>query len=93
MEATPLFQIFAIAGFFLVLGAFLLVARTLGNMGISLLRLEYLLNREYELVREKERIKRTMKERQERDKTLKDRREQELDPLMKIPYEIKKKSP
>lgn len=86
-----LLSIYALFGLALVLVAFLIITKTLGGIGVLLLRMEYLLSREYELVLEKEKIKQTILKRQQEEEERKRRREEELDPLVKIPYAVKKK--
>ena len=90
MSGVLILQIFSIFGFAIVLIAFLVITKTLGSIGISLLRMEYLLTREYELVEEKEKIKKEIMERQHKDEGLRKRREEEVDPLLNMPYTIKK---
>lgn len=90
MNEVLILQIFSIFGFAIVLIAFLVITKTLGSIGISLLRMEYLLTREYELVEEKEKIKKEIMERQKKDEGLRKRREEEVDPLLNVPDTIKK---
>ena len=91
MGSLAVSQIFAVFCFAIVLIAFLVITKTLGNMGIQLLRMEYLLRREYELVEEKERIKKEILDQQTRLEEEQKRREEETDPLLNVPYAIKKK--
>ncbi|MFH0920256.1 MAG: hypothetical protein V1913_07820 [Fibrobacterota bacterium] len=91
MISTGLMQLYAFFGLAVVLVAFLVIVKTLGGLGGILLRMEYLLSREYELVMEKEKIKQTILRRQQEEEDRKRKREEELDPLVKIPYSVKKK--
>ena len=70
--------------------SFLVISKTLGGIGIGLLRLEYLLGRELELVREKERVKKQIRDAQNKDEEKRRMREAENDPLLYIPYQVKK---
>lgn len=84
-------QVYAFLGLAIVLVAFLVITKTLGGIGVLLLRMEYLLSREYELVQEKEKIKQTILKRQQEEEERKKRRDEELDPLVRVPYAVKKK--
>jgi sensor histidine kinase YesM len=90
MNSPLLAQIFAIMGFTVIFVAFLVISKTLGSIGILLLRLEYLLGREFELVLEKEKIKQKILQMQAKEEEKQKQREEALDPLMKIPYAVKK---
>ena len=91
MLSTGLMQLYALFGLAIVGVAFLVIVKTLGGIGVVLLRMEYLLSREYDLVMEKEKIKQTILKRQQEDEERKRKRDEELDPLVKIPYTVKKK--
>jgi hypothetical protein len=91
MLSTGLMQLYALFGLVVVLIAFLVIVKTLGGLGVILLRMEYLLSREYELVLEKEKIKQNILKRQQDEEDRKRKRDEELDPLVKIPYTVKKK--
>jgi hypothetical protein len=91
MLSTGLMQLYAFFGLVVVLIAFLVITKTLGGIGVILLRMEYLLSREYELVLEKEKIKQNILKRQQDEEDRKRKRDEELDPLVKIPYTVKKK--
>jgi hypothetical protein len=91
MLSTGLMQVYAVFGLAVVIVAFLVIVKTLGGIGVILLRMEYLLSREYELVMEKEKIKQVIVKRQQEDEDRKRKREEDLDPLVKIPYTVKKK--
>ncbi len=83
-------HLFGILGFFVVLGAFMVTIKTLGSIEILFSRLEYLLFREFELVKEKEKIKSSIIQRREKEKQKEQKRRAEMDPLLHIPYEVKK---
>jgi hypothetical protein len=74
-----------------VLVALLVITKTMNSIGIMLLRMEYLLSREFELVKEKEEIKKKIAEKQsEADQRYAQRHGAADDPLLRIPYMMKK---
>ncbi|MBL8027590.1 MAG: hypothetical protein JNL74_14310 [Fibrobacteres bacterium] len=84
------FHILAVAGFIVVFGAFLVISRTLNGMGMLLLRMEYLLKRELELLKEREKVKLKILREQLVDEERRRKIEEESDPLLKIPFKPKK---
>jgi hypothetical protein len=88
--ASPVAVLFALGSFAVCLIAFMVIVKTLGAVGISLLRLEYLLSRELALVTEREQIKKEIMDKQARDEESRKRRDEEMDPLLKMPFSIKK---
>ena len=85
-----IFHILAIAGFVVVFGAFLVISRTLNGMGLLLLRTEYLLKRELELMKEREQVKIKILKEQLIEEERRRKIEAESDPLLKIPFKSKK---
>jgi len=86
------FNIIAMAAFAVVFVFFLVITRTLNGIGIFLLRMEYLLKRELELLKERELVKLKILKEQLEDEERKRRIEAESDPLLKIPYKAKKEA-
>ncbi len=84
------FHILAITGFAVVFGAFLVISRTLNSMGLLFLRMEYLLRRELELLKEREQVKLKILKEQLTEEERRRRIEAESDPLLKIPFKTKK---
>ncbi|OGS36139.1 MAG: hypothetical protein A2293_04455 [Elusimicrobia bacterium RIFOXYB2_FULL_49_7] len=82
--------LFSIGCFLIILVFFLVIVKTLNGVGIALLRLEYLLNRELSLVSERERIKKQIMSQQAKEEEDRRKRETDVDPLLKIPYAVKK---
>jgi hypothetical protein len=85
-----IFHILAIAGFVVVFGAFLVISRTLNGMGLLLLRTEYLLKRELELLKERELVKIKILKEQLTEEERRRKIDAESDPLLKIPFKSKK---
>ena len=90
MEFSMVYVIFAGFGLAVVLVAFMVIAKTINNVGISLLRMEYLLKRELELVQERERIKAEIMRHQQVDEDRRRRMEEESEGLANIPSSVKK---
>ncbi len=86
------FNIIAMAGFAVVFIFFLIITRTLNGVGILFLRMEYLLKRELELLKERELVKIKILKEQLEDEERRRRIEAESDPLLKIPYKVKKEA-
>lgn len=83
------FHILAFFGLVVVFGAFLVITRTLNGMGQLFLRVEYLLRRELELLKEREKVKMKILKEQLVEEERRRRIEAESDPLLKIPFKKK----
>lgn len=90
MEFSLIHVIFATFGLCIILIAFMVITKTMGNIGISLLRMEYLLKRELELVKERERIKAEIMRQQMLEDERRRRLEEESDNLAAVPSAVKK---
>ncbi len=90
MQELFFMYFFAGGGLAVVLVAFLVISKTLTNVGVLLLRMEYLLSREYELVKEKERVKKKIADQDAATQQRQAQRHMEHDPLLRVPYMTKK---
>ena len=90
MEFSMLYMVFAAFGLGIILVSFMVVAKTINTIGISLLRMEYLLKRELELVKERERIKAEIMRQQQMEEDRRRKMEEESDGMGAIPSAVKK---
>ena len=90
MEFSMVYTVFAAFGLGIILVAFMVIAKTINNIGISLLRMEYLLKRELELVKERERIKADILRQQQSEEERRRRSEDESEGMAKLPSAVKK---
>jgi len=90
MEFSMVYTVFALSGLAVILISFLVIAKTVNNIGISLLRMEYLLKRELELVKERERIKAEILKQQKTEEERRRRMEDEPEGMGNLPSSVKK---
>lgn len=85
MGSLTVFHVLALFGVAIVFIGFLVIVKTVNTISICLLRMEYLLRRELELVRERERIKQEILRQQQAEESRRRKLEEESDPLMRMP--------
>jgi hypothetical protein len=90
MEFSMVYTIFAGIGLCIILIAFMVITKTINTIGISLLRMEYLLKRELELVKERERIKADIMRQQRMEEDRRRKMEEESEGIGNIPSAVKK---
>jgi len=90
VEINMVFLVMACMALVIVLIAFLVIVKTINTIGIAFLRMEYLLKRELELVRERERIKQEIYRQQRIEDDRRRKLEEESDPLLRVPYVVGK---
>jgi hypothetical protein len=90
MEFSMVYTVFALSGLAVILISFLVISKTINNIGISLLRMEYLLRRELELVKERERIKADILKQQKTEEERRRRMEEEPEGMSNLPSSVKK---
>jgi len=90
MEFSMVYIFFAGAGLCIIFISFMVIVKTVNGIGINLLRMEYLLKRELELVRERERIKAEIMRQQQLDEERRRNMEDDPDGLVNIASSVKK---
>ncbi len=90
MEFSMVYIFFAGLGLCIIFISFMVIVKTVNSIGINLLRMEYLLKRELELVKERERIKAEIMRQQQLDEERRKNMEDDPDGLVNIASSVKK---